>query len=454
MRNKSITNKKDQAIGDDFCNIIIQTTIDGSCLVDENGKILDVNEPYSGMTGYSKSELLVMNIFHLEIKETYDETKNHLKKVIKTGFDRFESMHRRKNGSTLNVELSITHLPRNNQFITFIRDITEQKQTEIKEQEKTTFFNKILETSALSMWISDEKGTAIITNPACLEFFGATEEEVIGKYNLFKDVVIEKQGFIPLIREVFDKGKVAEIELDYDFSKVDHVQVAGATHKIVRSIFTPVLDNSGKVTNVIVQAVDLTELTKTNDKLKKTAHDLGERVKELNCLYGISKILEKRNITLEEILQATVNLIPPAWQYPEKTCARIIYEQKEYQTENFLKTKWFQTQNIIVSGAKAGLIEVYYKENKPEIEEGPFLSQERSLINVIAERIGHIIERMRFKEQIKILEGILPICMSCKKIRNDEGGYEQLELYISKHSEVLFSHGICPDCKKKLYPNF
>jgi len=58
------------------------------------------------------------------------------------------------------------------------------------------------------------------------------------------------------------------------------------------------------------------------------------------------------------------------------------------------------------------------------------------------------------KKEIKILDGILPICASCKKIRNEKGEYEQIEEYISTHSEAEFTHGICPDCVKKLYPNF
>ena len=56
--------------------------------------------------------------------------------------------------------------------------------------------------------------------------------------------------------------------------------------------------------------------------------------------------------------------------------------------------------------------------------------------------------------QIKTLSGMLPICASCKKIRNDEGYWEQIEAYISHHSEAVFSHGICPDCIKKLYPEY
>lgn len=58
------------------------------------------------------------------------------------------------------------------------------------------------------------------------------------------------------------------------------------------------------------------------------------------------------------------------------------------------------------------------------------------------------------KKRVNLLEGILPICASCKKIRNDQGNYEEMEKYISDHSEAEFSHGICPECVKKLYPEF
>ena len=56
--------------------------------------------------------------------------------------------------------------------------------------------------------------------------------------------------------------------------------------------------------------------------------------------------------------------------------------------------------------------------------------------------------------EIKKLSGFIPICSSCKKIRNDEGYWQQVEQYVSEHSEAQFSHGICPDCVKKLYPDF
>jgi hypothetical protein len=70
------------------------------------------------------------------------------------------------------------------------------------------------------------------------------------------------------------------------------------------------------------------------------------------------------------------------------------------------------------------------------------------------EKSGVIIELQKALEKVKTLSGFLPICASCKKIRDDKGYWNQIEAYISEHSEAEFSHGICPECAKKLYPDF
>lgn len=125
--------------------------------------------------------------------------------------------------------------------------------------------------------------------------------------------------------------------------------------------------------------------------LKERTHQLRERGKELNCLYAISKLLEKQNILLEEILAKTVKAIPPAWQYPEITCARVIYNGQTYQTHNFIETIWRQASRIIMNGEPVGTVEVYYKENRPKVYEGPFLKEERDLLDAIAEKLGKVI---------------------------------------------------------------
>jgi signal transduction histidine kinase len=137
---------------------------------------------------------------------------------------------------------------------------------------------------------------------------------------------------------------------------------------------------------------------------EENTYDLRERVKELNCLYSISNIVERQGISLEEVLQGTVDTIPDAWQYPEITCSRIALKDRIFSTGDFRETPWKQSQAIVSHGTKIGALEIYYLEKRPEEDEGPFLKEERSLIKVIAERIGEIIERKKAEEALQVSE--------------------------------------------------
>jgi PAS domain S-box-containing protein len=140
---------------------------------------------------------------------------------------------------------------------------------------------------------------------------------------------------------------------------------------------------------------EIKERKKVEIELQKSMDEVGERIKELNCLFEISHLVERRGLTLKEILQGIVELIPPAWRHPEITCAKIIIEDQEFSTENFEETKWTFTQNIVAHAKTVGVLAVYYLEERPGRDEGPFLKEERNLINAIAERTGKIIERNR-----------------------------------------------------------
>lgn len=138
-------------------------------------------------------------------------------------------------------------------------------------------------------------------------------------------------------------------------------------------------------------------------RLRELAHNLGERIKELNCLYGISRLVEQENTTLDEILQKVVELIPPAWQYPEDACALIKLEDREFKTANFRETIWKQGEVITVKGKRFGTVEVYYLNKELESDEGPFLKEERSLIHAVAERLGHIAEHKFAEQELQLL---------------------------------------------------
>ncbi len=142
------------------------------------------------------------------------------------------------------------------------------------------------------------------------------------------------------------------------------------------------------------------EVKNKTNALEKASKGLGERVKELNCLYRISNLAEQPNLSLENIFQSIVDFIPPAWQYPEITCSRLIIEGEEYKTNNFKETEWKQSAKIIVAGKRTGVLDVFYLEEKLECHEGPFSEEERHLINELADRLGLLLERKQAEEKI------------------------------------------------------
>ncbi len=129
--------------------------------------------------------------------------------------------------------------------------------------------------------------------------------------------------------------------------------------------------------------------------------NLRERFKEMKQLYQVSQLSTELNQPLDDFLQKTVDAIPAAWQHPELTCARIILNEKHFQTQNFQKTKWVQTVDIHVRGSKTGMIEVCYLKEIPIKDEGPFLKEERVLLESLASHIANYAERKQAEEQIR-----------------------------------------------------
>lgn len=129
-----------------------------------------------------------------------------------------------------------------------------------------------------------------------------------------------------------------------------------------------------------------------------------ERTKELNCLYNIAEVVGLPEIAPEQIFEKTVNLLPLGWQYPEITCARITIINEKYITDNFLETKWKQSVDITIHEEIVGEITICYLEEKPGLDEGPFLKEERNLIEAIAERLGKTIEQIHTDENLKKTE--------------------------------------------------
>ncbi len=131
---------------------------------------------------------------------------------------------------------------------------------------------------------------------------------------------------------------------------------------------------------------------------------LRERIKELTCLYGIAQLVGQPKISLSEILFRIVKLLPPAWLYPQIASARIVLDGVSYSTPNYQEGVDRITADIIVGQKKRGWVEVNYSEKRPQRDEGPFLKEERHLINTVAKEITLLVERKQEESERSKLE--------------------------------------------------
>mgnify|MGYP001238904614 CR=1 FL=1 len=151
-------------------------------------------------------------------------------------------------------------------------------------------------------------------------------------------------------------------------------------------------DSSGNPLRMIGINQDITERINTINTLQKMNIAVGERVKELNCLYRISEISKKAGFSVDDIMSQSAHIITTAYQYTEITSARITFQDKVYLSDQFKESPWSQSADIYTNKVKSGVVEVFYSEEKPGEDEGPFLKEERLLINSVADILGSAVE--------------------------------------------------------------
>ena len=141
--------------------------------------------------------------------------------------------------------------------------------------------------------------------------------------------------------------------------------------------------------------------------------ELQQRLKHLNCLYGLSKIVNRQEIPLEQIFQETVYLIRDAYRYPNTMCVRITFDGIRYETDHFKKSERSRHTRIKAHGEDVGVIEVYHLAETPTDSEDLFLKEEDDLLSAVAEWLGSIAERKKAEEKLHLFRNLIERSNDC-----------------------------------------
>ena len=371
------------------CRTFMETAKDFMHIIDNKGKIIYANRDFFG---YNKEELMNMRITELIAEEELPIFALELKSLIGNGSITLTDLScKSKDGTKIIGELSAVAIygidGKFNGAISIFNDITERKKMEEKLLNNEELFRDFFESAAVGFHIFGPDRIITKMNEYELNLLGYSREEIIDKKTWYDIIIPEQRSqFEKHWNDILEKGSVKNLEytlIHKDGHFIDVLLNASSR-----------FDEKGNLINTRGSVIDITRRRKVEQALRESEHSLGERIKELNCLYGISQLVEKPEVSSEEIIRGTLELIPPAWQFPEVTCARITYDKKLYETENFKETEWKLTTRVEVN-EKPMEIEVYY------LEVNPFLKEEINLINDIGKRLKVIFEHMEAEQKLK-----------------------------------------------------
>jgi PAS domain S-box-containing protein len=262
---------------DEHLHAILASAMDGFWISDIDGCFIEVNDSYCRMSGYTSQELLTMKISDLECVETKEEVELHKQKIIEKGEDRFETLHRRKDGSVFNVEVSVQYRPvEGGQFVSFFHDITKRKQNDeitqnllnIVQQERDKL-SSLINNMTDEVWFADVNKKITLINPPVLNEFG---DKLINTFEIDKFVgsldIFRLDGS-PLPVEESPTLRALKGEVVRNFEEIVRVPSTNQMRYREKNS-SPVKDDNGNILGAVTVVRDITERKMAEEALIKS----------------------------------------------------------------------------------------------------------------------------------------------------------------------------------------
>ena len=367
--------------------------------VSPDGRFLFVNRIWMETLGYSPEEVSALNVFDVVAPESLPHCKEALDRVISgENIKDLEAVFLAKDGKRIHVDGNINCKFEQGQPIAtraIFRDVTARKAAEEAREEIEERFQNLARAAQDAIISIDHQGRITYWNRSAETMFGYTAKQVVGK-DAHELLVPER--YRKECDEAMERWKqTGQGAMLGKTRELAGLRADGSEFPIELSL------SSGRVKgkwNALAIVRDITERKQAEAALEKRTRELDMRYKQVYCLYAVSRLKGDPAAGLESVLQGVVDLIPDALQYPDIACARLTHEGKVFVSAGFQETSWGLKRTIQAGGRQTGHVEIFYTEERPGQEEGPFLVEERTLLRVIAEQAGEIIELKQAAEDL------------------------------------------------------
>lgn len=331
---------------------IIKTAMDGFWITDSVGRFLDVNDAYCQLIGYNRQELMQMGVQDVEAVEKPEDTAQHIQKLMTTGFDKFETRHRCKNGSLVDIDVSATFQPdRGGRFYVFLRDITERKRGE----EQVVYQANLLANVSDAVTASDEKFNFTAWNHAAEQMFGWKAEEVLGKSGaeVFRTEFIGVERS-EVFRSVMETGVFRGEMIQYR-KDGSPIYVEGNTFAL--------RDENGNVTGYVTATRDITDRKHAEAELRQSQENFAKAFISNPAAIAITRLTDGKFISINpaytrimeyesyEILDHTAAEMN-IYVHPEERDQLIRQLREQGTIQNYelqVRTKSGETRSIVIS---------------------------------------------------------------------------------------------------------
>ena len=382
---------------------LFECSTDAVMLLDRDG-FLDCNSATLELFGFKRKDEFIgkhPSALSPEMqpdgKDSFIAAVEHIERAYENGSDFFDWMHRRQNGTLFpaTVRLSLVKFNGREMLQALVRDISELKWMEKAIADEKELLDVTLKSIGDAVVTTNLDGCVTSLNKTAEALTGWREHDALGlpveKVIQIVDEDTRERRECPVHKAV-KSAKTVECG-----SRVLLISKDGTERNLGDSA-APVRDRDGNVVGAVMVFRDISEKRHAERALEKRTEDLRRAVRELDCLYSISRIAEMRDVSLEDIFRRVAEVIRFSWRNPESTCARLVVEGREFATDNFEEGGRESSADIIVENEKIGCVQVYQFDEPAQHEHGEAAKQEKGLLAVIADRLAGMIERVRSRE--------------------------------------------------------